>query len=391
MALLIVAGALTSGCGEKRTPEDEVRDALRRTAAQPHSFSYVERTGQAELAVHGTVEDDFRYQATLSVDGTSSYEERAVDDVLAARVEDARAISVLGRATQTRSTATTATSAASPSTGPGPSPSEPAAAASALVASAATVKGADDPRARQALATGRWVVDRLGAPSQLPGAQHDRLLGDDPVLDALTVFRHVETAAQQVRVVLFNEDAIDYRPREDPFPQPDRAAHELRYDLLRTDLPHIKQDGKTAERILPTEANFRKMSVYVRDGLVVRVLEDIDVASRLKDLAKIYGIRLPNGADTAALVTAATKQVNAARAAAAQDPIRVRTMALTIRTTGTPPHVELPTDAVVASLALLRNRGSATGDLAPVPTASGAREAAPAASPAGSALAVPIR
>jgi hypothetical protein len=345
LVLLLVTCGLTAGCGKKKTAEDEVRAALHRTAAQPRLFSYVDHTSDGEMSVTGTIEDDFRYRALLALDQTPAYEERAVDDALAARVSDARVIGVLGRATQPRQAV--------------------AGAAGSGAAAVSVVKGANDPRARTALTTGQWVLDRLGAPSLLPGGQDKaRLVGEDPVLDSLSVLKYVETAARQAHVILFYVDDINYKPREDPFPHPDEKAHEIRYDFLRQDLPHVKQDGKS-ERFVPTEAHFRKMSVYVRDGLVVRVLEDIDVASRVKQLARIFGAKIPAGLSSTEITKLAVQQINAGRAQIGEDPIRVRTMSVAFADIGTPQHVVLPGGATVASLALLRNRGSGTGDLPP--------------------------
>jgi hypothetical protein len=359
---------LLTGCGAgKHGDADELRDVLRRTASQARQFTYTDSSREAgravSVSVTGVVEDDFRYAATLAVDGTVVYEERVRDDAITARIGDDRGFTLMARGSGTDQ-ASGATHIDGQAT---PSPVKTTGTALARTSHAADAAG------RQSLLQHRWTLDPLGAPSLLAG-RGSTTAGGDPILEALSLFRYVSQAAETALVVQkFSPDRLTYRANRDPFPRPDGDAGEVRFDLERPPLPRVKQAGPGGVNTLPSIANFRKMSVYVRNGVVVRVLEVIEVATLIDDLVDIYGlvaegagdrgIRLPEGITTEQRVDLIMGVLNELRQAKGEEPIRVRSMVCEFEDVGVERPVVLPTDAVVGSLVALRNRGSATAGL----------------------------
>ena len=112
------------------------------------------------------------------------------------------------------------------------------------------------------------------------------------------------------------------------------------------------------------------MSVYVKDKRIIRVVEKIDVESRLDDLEKIYDTKFPAELPKPQLAAIAVEALNVIRTGQGQDPIRMRDMELSLKDLGTDVKVDMPADTTKGSLALLENRGR------PADAASGAAEAA---------------
>jgi hypothetical protein len=205
----------------------------------------------------------------------------------------------------------------------------------------------------------QWVADPVGAPSLLPSTSEKHALGSDPIYDSLTVFRYVEQAIREgFRTRKFNPDDLDYKPSEDPFPKPAQGSDVERYDITRLRLPR-PQDlaGASTNQVIPGTRHFRKMSVYVKDGFVIQVLEQVDVASRLDDLQKNYDVNIPKSLPEARRIQVAIDSINAVRRGQGIDPIRVRTMSLQFQGLGTRTRVALPAAAVTGSLAAFENRG----------------------------------
>jgi hypothetical protein len=99
------------------------------------------------------------------------------------------------------------------------------------------------------------------------------------------------------------------------------------------------------------------MSVYVKDGRIIRVAEKIDVESRLKDLAQIYDTKFPADRPKAEVAAIAVEALNVIRTGQGQDPIRMRDMEFSLKDLGSAVKVDMPTDTTKGSLALLENRG----------------------------------
>jgi hypothetical protein len=326
-----------SGCGNERLREaEELRRIMRRTERESRGFVYTERAGNSQLVVKGLIEDDFRYKATLSVNGSAVYDEVASDDALAARVLQPAGFTLLRRQ-----------QAAAPAVPGGP-----------------TAPATATP---EALLSRRWILDKVGAPSLLPSTTEKHLLGDDPVFDALTAFRYVDQAMREAfQVKKFNEDDLQYKAKEDPFPKPEKGSGVERFDILRVFLPKPQQTaGLSGNQIVPAYRHFRKMSVYVKDGLVIQVLEQIDVASRLEEITDRYNVDIPANLSTERKVEIVVDSINAVRRGQGNDPIRVRTMSLEFVRVGERVKISLPPQALEQSLSVLKNRGKAVATTPP--------------------------
>jgi len=145
----------------------------------------------------------------------------------------------------------------------------------------------------------------------------------------------------------------------------------------KVNLPKASQTGSGSNQVTPDVRHFRKMSVYVKDKRVIKVLEKIDVESRLKDLAQIYDTKFPADRPKPELAAIAVEALNVIRTGQGQDPIRMRDMEFSLKDLGTDVKVDMPTDTTKASLALLENRGR------PGDAANGALEAAALRAKAG--------
>ena len=240
-----------------------------------------------------------------------------------------------------------------------------------------------EPAAAEILASRRWVLDPAGAPSAFATANTDQTLGDDPIADARAVFAYVERAIDEaVRVVEWNPESLEYRKDEDPFETPKDGSGVTRYDFERPNLPKASQTGTGANQVTPDTRHFRKMSVYVKDKRIIRVVEKIDVESRLDDLEKIYDTKFPKDRSDAEVAAIAVEALNVIRTGQGQDPIRMRDMEFSLKDLGTDVKVDMPADTMKASLALLQNRGRPADAASGVVEAADVRARAQAASPA---------
>lgn len=361
---LLVLGALgLSGCKGVTDAEKRLREALRNTEKLSNTFLYREtvhdKAGNHETDVRGLVEDDFRYKARVATDGKPVLDEVVSDDAIAVRFLDTTA---MGRFLRKP---TEAKQSGSGVGGGGSATPEPAATPGAGHA----VPG--EPTAAEILASRRWVLDSAGAPSAFGGSTTDRTLGDDPIADARTVFAYVDRALNEsFRVVEFNPESLEYREDEDPFPTPGDGSGVTRYDLERPKLPKASETGSGSNQVTPDARHFRKMSVYVKDERIIKVQEKVDVESRLDDLAKIYDTKFPTDRSPAELAAIAVEALNVIRTGQGQDPIRMRDMEFSLKDLGAAVKVDMPSDTMKASLALLQNRGR------PADAANGMLEAA---------------
>lgn len=330
---LLILVALSS-CNKKLADADRVRQFMAATEAKSRAFVYTERSGEVETVVKGAIADDFRYKALASMNGTAAFDEVVSDDAVADRLLDQQGIDVFARKVV----------------------DDPSKAGGSASQTGSPSTAGDQQKVIAALNAKRWVLDPAGAPTLLPAANDKRRLGDDPIFDAMTVFRYVDQAMNEAfAVIKFNPDSLSYKPKEDPFPRPKPGSGVVRYDLVRRSVPRQQQqvNGNAA---VPAAGDFRKMSIYVKDGLVIQVLEDMDVVSRLGDLTRNYNIKLDTSRPSEA-VKAAMDAINAVRRGQGSDEIRVRTMSLQLVDIGKAQDVELPSDAITGSLTLLENRG----------------------------------
>jgi hypothetical protein len=353
-----------SACNGATDAEKRLREALRNTEKVSNTFLYTEtvhdKAGDHATDVRGLVEDDFRYKARVAEDGKPVLDEVVSDDALAVRFLDPSALGrFLRQPTKTKQGGS----------GVGGNGNNQAPATPEASGGGGTTPG--EPPAADLLATRRWALDPAGAPAEFATAGTDQALGDDPIADARQVFAYVDRAINEaVRVVEFNPESLEYRKDEDPFPTPAPHSGVIRYDFQRPNLPKASQTGSGANQVTPDTRHFRKMSVYVKDKRVIKVLEKIDVESRLKDLAQIYDTKFPADRPKPELAAIAVEALNVIRTGQGQDPIRMRDMEFSLKDLGTDVKVDMPTDTTKASLALLENRGR------PADAANGALEAA---------------
>jgi hypothetical protein len=359
--LLVVTAFGLSGCKSATDAEKRLREALRNTEKLSNTFLYTEtvydKAGKHETDVRGLVEDDFRYKARVAIDGKPVVDEVVSDDALAVRFLDPASMDrFLRKPTKAKQSGSGVGggSAQEPSADGGGSSSTPG-----------------EPAAAEVLATRRWVLDPAGAPSAFATANTDQTIGDDPIADSRAVFAYVDRAINEaVRVVEWNPESLEYRKDEDPFETPKARSGVTRYDFQRPNLPKASQTGSGVNQVTPDTRHFRKMSVYVKDKRIIRIVEKIDVESRLDDLEKIYDTKFPKDRSPAEVAAIAVEALNVIRTGQGQDPIRMRDMEFSLKDLGTDVKVDMPTETTKGSLALLANRGR------PADAASGVVEAA---------------
>lgn len=335
VALLLTVVAVAAGCGNPSGGvTEELRRAIDRVADQPRGFVYSVEADGVTTQVEGFFEDDYRYKVRVLRDGELVLDQVVSDDAVALRFADPAAVDDVV------------------SFPPG-SPAEPL------------------------LRSRRWVVDPQGAPADWAVVAEDQSADQGPVLDALQALEHLRSAAA-AGVARFNEQALDYRPREDPFPKPEEGADVVRYDIRRPPIP-ARDVSRGGDRALPGEQHFRKMAVYVKDGAVLHVLEVVEIDTRLEEVIEKYEMRPPRGLSGAALREWVVDELNRRLAQRGLPPIRLRSVSLDVLDVGQAKAVALPADAATAPVLL--KQGPSPADAA----AEGAKGVAPTASTASTA------
>ena len=337
LVVVLASSGVFAACGGPDEGADErLRAALRRTEREPREFVYEEKAGPRSYAVQGAIEDDFRYSAKVRLNDAALFEEVVSDDTVADRFLDPASVGFL---------------AVSRPTGP----------------------------AAAAVDAKQWIVDPAGAPILLTSAGSERRIGDDPVVDSLTVFRYIEQVLRQQRVVEFDENSLEYRPQEDPFPKPKEGSDVVRFDFFPPKLPKASDSAGSANQAVPGPQHFRKMVVYVKDGKVIRILEKFDVVGKLDELRRNYDLDLDPAVDSTRQAAIAVDAINFVRKGQGEQPIRPREMSLSLTKIGEDVKVALPSTGTVAGdVSFLRNRGKAartptsTTTAPPGGTASGA-------------------
>ena len=330
-AVAIVAGVF-AGCGTKNEDRKEALAAIRAISTTPRQFRAVETEGDQKVIVNGVIGDDFRYRARVSVDGNPLLEEIVSDDAIAIRVLD-----------QTR--------------------------LSAAVDTTASVTG--NAEADAALREGRWVIDKSGAPPLNSTVKRGGPVGGrDPVNQAVTIATYVEQSiGQSFGVFKYDAESIDYKPSEDPFETTEKMPGISRYDLLRPDVPRVSESGGSGQRVnLPGVAHYRKLSVYVSKGKVIRVAERIQFDERLDDTVDFFVGQLKSAnvpeeirqefergvketKDQRLLAQGMLLTLNGAREALGDDPLRLRSLDVRFTGLGKSNEIVMPSDAVEGKLA----------------------------------------
>ena len=248
---------LASACSERKSDSSKVVDIVDVTTPLARRFTYTVTQRGTTLTVQGIVEDDFRYKMQLAAGSTPAVEEIVVDDGAALRLLDPSFLKALS---DPKVTATAATDT------PGVSVSD-------------------------ALNGQRWVFDDAGAPPPVVATDDTRALGDDPLEDARNALGYVRTVALGTPFVRYDPESLNpvYRTDEDPFPKPETGSKVVRYDAaVYPHLPPVSEATSGNQSVLPGYGNFRKMAVYVEDGHIIRVMEDIGLPPRLRDELRDY-------------------------------------------------------------------------------------------------------
>jgi hypothetical protein len=343
----LLAGVLT-GCTKQSERRDDVLAAVDRTAAVARSFDYAMSDGRQRIDVKGSIADDVTYRLDATTAGRPLASVVVVDDAEALRVGDPALVAMLKAAGPGPAPAA---GAATPSAGRAtPAPASPASAATAL----------DQAGTEAALRAGGWVIDRSGARAvtAVPAAEAARA---DPLYDALDVLAYTRRAVSEASLVVdFNPESPYYQPRLDTFPRP--APGEHRYDVLGPGLPPKAADtiaGVVNASNAPHTPYFRRMSVYVHNGMVSRVEEAISITSRLldpssqlQDRLQDYGVSTAAGVSPAVQAAALKRTLAGAGVAIAEGTTSVRFTAL-----GTASPVSLPADATAGTLQHIGNHG----------------------------------
>lgn len=334
LTLVSVLLALASGCTRQNERKDELSAALYRTETKPRIFTLTERTaaptsprGISSFEMRGIIEDDYRYRVDGYTNGKLFGSEVVVDDARALRVRAEEPVKATDP--QTR----------------------------ALLLSIEAIPA----ETRAELLDGEWLIDRNGANAlfeakeNVPGqstAEFDRALG---------VLQQVRGAMGEAAAVqLFNPESQDYRPKFDPFPAPEEDT--LRYDLVPPVLtPRDPTTASGRAQQLPGLRYFRRMSVYVRDGVVHQVRARVSVEDMLNDprsrlAARIgdYGITLPDDASVAARAQYLMDTLNATAVRLQQPRVIDHETTVTFGPLGPDDVVKLPTEAHHGNLARVR-------------------------------------
>ena len=342
--LLVVLLLLAGACSKKEGNGKDVRAFLDETGTEPHRFVYTETTPSGvETVVQGIVEDDFRSRARVAVDGDPVLEQVVSDDLVAVRFLQPDA---LGRYIDKE-----------------------------VVSDVDTATDHDGIDVFTALQSRHWVVDPGGAPPLLASVDDQTENGRDPIFDARELLRKARDLSfiQAGGFVKYNPTSISpiYRADEDPFPAPEQGSGVDRYDLPQVRFPKRVEGSQLS---VPTEANFRKFSVYVKDGKVIRVAEDVGLAPSVLDDFETYMRQLVaetsreirdafistvDGLEGQELGQFLLGALNTIRDLQGDPPIRFRTATYELLDIGDPSiSVEVPTgDLIEGDLAVLVNLG----------------------------------
>jgi hypothetical protein len=311
---LVLVGLLATACGSGgagRTKElrrvDASLDRARRTS---HSFVYVDHPVNPDdrYVVRGRVEDDLRFEGTLTVDGRRVMTEIISDDSLAVRIHDPKG-------------------------------------AAQLIALAAR----EDPVAAKALSEGKWVLDHTGAPPLIAERTREGTVsvGANPILDAYYLFQYAQESLNgAIGMGRFNPDSVDYNPLDDPWESDsiDELLNEgiARLDLEAPQLPRPNERGSRAA--LPGSRHFRKMVFYLKGQQLLGMKEQVKLADRPEFRRAGAGRAAKYYIDL----------LRDAQAGATRDPVRERVMSYEILDRGSDVSVELPLDdTVIATVPLL--------------------------------------
>jgi len=189
--LAIVLGVTGPACaGGGLTKQATLVEIAEHTSRAARHFSQARLVGGQRVAIDGLAEDDYRYQATVSVNGAPAYAEVVADDARYVRVFDPALVAPDGRVDDL---------------------------------------AAVDPAYAAAL-SGAWVVDPKGAPAEFRGTTKALAapLNPDLVLSALRYLDGIRDL-MPLGTTEYNVDAVNYLPKNDKF-RAIRAPKAKRFD-----------------------------------------------------------------------------------------------------------------------------------------------------------------
>ena len=371
IALLLVGVCAATGfaaCGNRRTDEDRLLRYIATTERLAARYVYVDErfddllTGQKgrKLEVQGLKEDDFRFKARVLINGGDAFDEVVSDDTLAMRFLEPASLNALVNKDVLQSSETV------------------------------TTTDREGINVLDAMRSRRWVLDASAAPSITVGARKVEELGVDPVLDALTALRYVESAVTEAFAVeRWSDDDLDpaYVSSEDDFPKPETGSGVARYDLRRPSLPPAVNRSGRSDTAFPSTRHFRKMAIYVKDERIIQVQERVELRGKKLDDFIAYNRAVLKANDVPQelrdqfdqavderpddeagdLVFGRTilQGLNVSLAGFGIDPILVRSMDVDFRDLGADVKVDLPTEETIkASLdfLLVTDKGKAKAE-----------------------------
>ncbi|MHB8467241.1 MAG: hypothetical protein ACYDH6_23780 [Acidimicrobiales bacterium] len=337
---IVVVGALlvagTTACKRNDRSRTTVLDALQRTQQLSGRYVYDDNASGTDTVVHGIVADDYRYKSDVSVNGSTKVDEVVLDDALADLFVDSLSLPLLARRS------------------PDGTLLLPPPDVVAMTKSGISVL--------DALESHRWVVDATGAP-QVTGTTAKHPIGQDPIFDARSVFTYAQLAARQaITVTKYDAESTTptFKPQDDPFPKPKHGARLTRYDLGPPPVPRKDSTNglNGGNQQVPDVTHFRRMVIYVENGLVVRIMEVVDLQWKLNDVRRNYSLSLAGS--PAQQAATALAGINTVRVGQGNEPIRARSMDFQFLEPGQSQDVALPTQAVYGPLDVLVNRGRTT-------------------------------
>jgi hypothetical protein len=306
VSLIVSLVFVGAACGQTHEDARDVHRFLTRTDNAPHVLRYTEQAEGRTVEVVLRVDDSFRSSETLSVNGQPLVEEVVSDDAAAVRL--------------------LAPDKWNPGRG---TPLEPI------------------------LGSGKWVLDPAGAPQIffVTLGQHGITdAGKDELADAQNAFQYVRAVADQALTISkFNKTDLFYRPSLDPFKnlvERDERRGIKRYDAVPPVLPRTAAGGRQGAGQLPDSRFFRKLSIYVKGGQVVRVLEVVNF-ERHEEIRKAERLGKPKYL---------LRVLTGLRKGLGENPVRQRRMSIEVLSAGRPVKIALPRDAVQANIgSLLRS------------------------------------
>ena len=208
---------------------------------------------------------------------------------------------------------------------------------------------------------GKWLIDRHGANALFDAAGSTDRGSKAPRDQVLGILPYIRAAMGEAAAVqLFNPESQDYRPKFDAFPRPSDGV--IRYDLVPPVLtPRDPTTASGRAQQLPGTRYFRRLSVYVEDGVVREIRERISIEDMLNDprsrlAARIgdYGITLDENAAARDQATQILETLNATAARLQQRPVLIGDLVVRFASLRPGQAVRLPSDATRGSLAGVR-------------------------------------